>query len=109
MTKTKHPKKQIKASAHRSQRARTPRSQALPGLEEIVIPELEDAGGEYRDTRDRRMVLTEAEVGMKTGLLALMRKHGKTHYTFDGLEILVIPGEDDVKVRTVKKPKAPKE
>jgi hypothetical protein len=43
--------------------------------------------------------LTPEEVEKKAEVLALMKKHCKTNYKFNGLEITVIPGEEKVKVR----------
>jgi hypothetical protein len=84
-------------------RGRKPKSQALPGLEDHAIKPLEDVAESYAEIRDARMELTQREHETKSLALKLMAKYGKTIYRHNGVEIVVVPGEDDVKVR-VKKP-----
>ena len=76
----------------------------LPGAEDALIASLEACATEYATIRDARMVLTTQETDLKKRTLALMRKHARTHYQRDGIEITIIDGDASVKVR-VKKPK----
>jgi hypothetical protein len=96
-------KKQTKDKAHVAARGRKPKSQALPGLEDHAIKPLEDVAEKYAEIRDQRMELTQSEHELKALALKLMAKYDKTIYRHNGVEITVVPGEDDVKVR-VKKP-----
>jgi hypothetical protein len=48
------------------------------------------------------MELTEEEHTLKVHALKLMKKYEKTIYRHNGVEITVVPGEDDVKVRVKK-------
>jgi hypothetical protein len=82
---------------------RRPRQQDLPGTEDRAIKALEDIAASYADWRDRRMELTREEKELKSHVLRLMHKHGKTIYRHDGIEIRLVEGEEDVKVR-IKKP-----
>jgi hypothetical protein len=83
--------------------ARRPRAAALPGLEDHAIKPLEEVAENYAEIRDQRMELTQREHALKVHALKLMHKYEKTIYRHNGVEITVVPGEDDVKVR-VKKP-----
>jgi hypothetical protein len=85
--------------------ARAPRNADLPGMEERAIKPLEEIAAQYADIRDRRMALSEEEVALKTKAIQLMHKHKKTEYRHDGIEILLVTGDETVKVK-VKKPEA---
>jgi hypothetical protein len=92
-------KKTGTAAAINGKRAR---STPLPGMEDRGIKALDDVADNYADIRDERMDLTRREHELKVLALKLMKKHDKTIYKHDGIEITVIPGEDDVKVRVQK-------
>jgi hypothetical protein len=82
---------------------RRPRAQPLPGMDDRVIKPLEDVAADYADIRDTRIELAAREQALKIDALALMKKFSRTVYRHDGIEITIIPGEDDVKVK-VRKP-----
>lgn len=97
--------------AKKAARAKTPKPSkprpkdvALPGMENLRIPALEAVGREYADIRDDRMELTRRESEVKEKALRLMKQYGKTVYRRNGLEIRLVTGEDDIKVK-VKAPK----
>ena len=72
----------------------------LTGMEgNRKLQDLHDAAEDYVEIRDKRMKLTPEEVEAKAKVLALMHRHNKQNYKFNGLEITVIPGEEKVKVR----------
>jgi len=79
-----------------------PRPAPLPGMENSRIQALDDVAADYADIRDQRMELSTREHDLKVKALKLMHKHGKTIYKHDGIEINVVPGEEDVKVRVKK-------
>jgi hypothetical protein len=79
-----------------------PRTAALPGMEDHAIKPLEDVAEAYAEIRDERMQLTQREHDLKGNALKLMHKFGKTIYRHNGVEITVVPGEEDVKVRVKK-------
>jgi hypothetical protein len=74
-------------------------------MEDRAIKPLEDLAAEYADIRDRRMALSAEEVQLRTRTIQLMHKHKRTEYRHDGIEILLVPGDETVKVK-VKKPAA---
>jgi len=82
----------------------TPRGKTkrLPGMEDAVIDELEDAAREYANVRDERMELTKSETAEKEKLLGLMKKHDKKIYRHEDIEIKVVPEGETVKVRILK-------
>lgn len=72
-------------------------------MQDRAIKPLEDLAASYADVRDRRMELNKEEHELKAHTLKLMKKYEKTIYRHDGIEIRIVPGEEDVKVK-VKKP-----
>lgn len=81
------------------QRGKTER---LPGMQDPEIEELEDAAREYANIRDDRVLLLGKEVELKEELLGMMKKHGKTVYIHDGVEIKLVHEKESVKVKVVK-------
>jgi hypothetical protein len=71
-------------------------------MEDHAIKPLEDVAEAYAEIRDQRMELTQREHELKINALKLMRKYDKTIYRHNGVEITVVTGEDDVKVRVKK-------
>jgi hypothetical protein len=82
-----------------------PKAQALPGMEDRAIQGLEKLATEYAGIRDERIALNAQEADLKKRVRAEMKKHNRTRYAHDGIEIeLIAPsGEEDVKVRVPKK------
>lgn len=85
-------------------RARKPRPEQvdLPGTEDSAIKPLEDAAKRYAGIRDERMELNDQETKLKSNLIALMHKHGKTTYSRHGIVITLIPEAENVKVKVQK-------
>jgi hypothetical protein len=78
------------------------KTERLPGMDDAILEELEDAAREYANTRDDRMRLLEAEVELKASLLDLMKKNKKTFYKRDGITIQIVAKDETVKVKLVK-------
>lgn len=78
--------------------------QALPTMEHRVIKELEDAGAQYADIRDRRIALNAEEADLKKEVKSLMHKHKKTTYESATItiELQQPEGEETVKVKVKK-------
>jgi hypothetical protein len=76
-----------------------PRQQDLPGTEDRAIKPLEDVAAAYADLRDRRIELNREEAELKVHVKKLMHKYDKTIYRREGIEIRLIDGEEDVKVK----------
>jgi len=64
-----------------------PRQQRMPGTEDAAITELEDLAQEYVELRDERMKILAQEVEKKGQMLAAMKKHKRTTYNREGIEI----------------------
>ncbi len=79
-----------------------PRQARLPGTENPKIEALHGAAEEYAEIRDRRQELTKEESALKQSLLATMKKHHKTVYKYNGVEVRVIAENEKVKVRITK-------
>jgi hypothetical protein len=75
------------------------RSQPLPGMEHRTIRELDDLAHQYAEKRDARMEVGRDEKALKVSIITLMHKHQKTHYRHNGLEITLLPKDEDVKVK----------
>lgn len=75
------------------------RPQPLPGMEHRNISALEDLAHQYADKRDARMEVGREEMALKVSIITLMHKHQKTHYRHNGLEITLLPKDEDVKVK----------
>jgi hypothetical protein len=71
----------------------------LPGMADAAITELNQAALDYAEGRDERMEMTKREVELKTRLIGLLHKHGKTKYVYEDIEIELIPEGEKVRVR----------
>lgn len=80
-------------------RKKRPEQADLPGTEDSAIKPLEDAAKRYAKIRDERMELNTDEAKLKTSLITLMHKHGKTTYSRHGIVITLIPEGEKVKVK----------
>ncbi len=86
----------------RPERGSRPKNHDLPGMEDRAIKPLEEVAEAYAGIRDERMDLTRREHELKANALRLMKKYDKTIYRHDGIEMTVIQGEEDIKVRVRK-------
>ena len=85
-------------------KAKKPTNRALPGMEDHAIPELERLAQQYASIRDQRMELNREEITLKSTALAAMKKHKRAVYHHDGITVTVVPAEEGLKVKVVKKP-----
>lgn len=95
----------LKNGAEKKSRKKKAKQTEFPGMEQESIPEIEKAAEQYVEDRNARMLCLEDELKSKSKLLELMQVHGLTQYKFDGKIVKRVPGEDNVKVRTVKEDK----
>lgn len=79
-----------------------PRNQYLPGTDG-GIKALDDVAVSYADIRDKRIALNAEEHTLKDLARALMKKFEKTIYRRQGIEILLVARDEDVKVKVPKK------
>jgi hypothetical protein len=81
-----------------------------PGVERVVIKEVESAALEYMGLRDERMETLEEEVEAKKRLLEVMHanaerigkdRDGSMTYRFGDQMIILKPGKEEIKVKSV--------
>lgn len=75
------------------------KQEALPGMEDRELTDLEDAARNYVAVRDRRMALTDQEVDLKGVLLNAMHRHKRVKYHRDGILIEVKTEKETVRVK----------
>jgi hypothetical protein len=80
----------------------TPTNQELPGMEDRAIRPLEEVAASYAEVRDQRIALNADEHSLKQTALRLMKQHNKQIYRRNGIEIRIVPSEEDVKVKIAK-------
>lgn len=86
---------------------RKPKQNALPGMEDKKIKELDQAVEEYKENRDERMAASEREVESKKKLMSLMKAHKLTSYKSADYELQaeIVVEEEGVKVKKWHPPK----
>ena len=72
------------------------------GVAPKKIPKLEKLSDDFIDKRDSKALLAEEMTGIETQMLALMAEHGITRYRFGDQELILQPGKNHVKAKTVK-------
>lgn len=85
-----------------SGRLRQPRPAPLPGMENARIRPLDDICTSIAETREQMNTLRQEETGLETTALKLMRKHQKTAWRHAGVELIRVPGEEKLRVRTAR-------
>lgn len=83
-----------------------PKNQDLPGVEgegvsQKKIPAIEKAASKYVSVRDERMALTKKEVDARAVLINAMKENNTVLYRYDDMEVVLKPGDEKVKVRSV--------
>lgn len=73
------------------------------------IKEIDAAAERVKELTDSRMAVLRNEVEAREQLLALMKKHGKETYNYNGYEVEVVPGKERVKVKSQKEAEAARE
>lgn len=79
--------------------AKSPRPQALPGMEDAQIEVLEEKAREYADVRDSRIGLSQKEGELKKQLLDLMKAQEREHYQREGITIDIVHEKENLKVK----------
>lgn len=75
------------------------RPQRLPEMADAGITELDQLALEYVEVRDPRIALSKREGEIKKMLIAAMHKHKREEYVYEGTKIVLVPGEEKVKVK----------
>lgn len=81
-------------------RSQQPRQQAL--IEDARIKPLDDCAASIADVRDNMNELRGEEKGYLATARSLMHKYGKSVYKHAGVEIVLVPGDEKVRVRILK-------
>ncbi|HLX21654.1 MAG TPA: hypothetical protein VKR23_16025 [Gaiellaceae bacterium] len=79
-----------------------PRPRPLPGMENARIRGLDDICTSIAETREQMNGLRAEETGLESNALKLMRKHQKTSWRHAGVELVRVPGEEKLRVRTAR-------
>lgn len=83
-------------------RRRTPVDQSLPGMENRRIAPLDEICHSIADARSQINDLKADEAGFEQTALGLMRQHRKTTWRAHGVELVRVPGEEKLRVRTTR-------
>lgn len=86
----------------RPPKPRGPRSQALPGMEQVRSVKLDHLCESIGETREKMNELRGEEKGDKIAALKAMRERELTTYQHAGVELSRMPGEEKLRVRTTK-------
>lgn len=78
------------------------RSIPLPGLEQVRSQKLDNICESIADTREQMNTLRTEEKDEKRGALTTMREQNLTTYRHAGVELVRVPGEERLRVRTSK-------
>lgn len=78
------------------------RSIPLPGLEQVRSQKLDNICESIADTREQMNTLRTEEKDEKRGALTTMRERNLTTYRHAGVELVRVPGEERLRVRTSK-------
>ncbi len=82
--------------------ARKAKQGHFEGMEPPVILEIDQQAEEYVTFRDERMRLLKLEIEAQDKLLDLMKKNKLKTYQFDGADVIIVPGQEKVKVKRKK-------
>ena len=93
-------KKKAKSKARKASNVkRIPLQSSLPGMDDAKITAIETAALDYAEIRDKRQELTAEESSLKSELLNLMHKAGKTEYKRGSISVKIEIEKEKVKVR----------
>ena len=92
----KKPQRALKTAKPR--RATGPRTQALPGMEEVRYKDLDRVCESIAETREEINRYKGEENDLEQKALMSMRLHERTTYTFSGVTLVRVPGEEKLRV-----------
>ena len=75
------------------------KQKTLPGMEDRRVVGIERLALRCAEITDERAKLAEEESGLKTALLAEMKKAARKVYRHGSLEVSVVPKDEKVRVR----------
>ena len=71
-------------------------------MEDHHLLDLEEAALNYARVRDERMAMLKRELDLKDVLHQLMKRHQKTLYRVEEMEIKIVAKDETVKVKLLK-------
>jgi len=102
MAKRSKSAKVTKNTKKKSTPARRPRQVPLNGMEDVRIRSLDDCAASIAEIRDQMNDLRGQEADQLRRALTLMRKHERETWRAAGVELVRVPGEEKLRVRTSK-------
>jgi hypothetical protein len=81
---------------------RSPRTPPLPGMENARVRSLDEIAASIADCREQINELRGTAAGLEQRALKLMKKHNKTVWKHDGVELVLVPGDERLRVRLIK-------
>ncbi len=103
----KRARKQSRADVEKALKGplrKQPRMPPLPGMEDLRIKVLDDVCRSIAEVREAKNALRATEGDHLIAALKAMRKHEKTTWRHAGVELVRVPGEEKLRVRTSKEP-----
>lgn len=91
-----------KKAAKKVMRSASPRSQVLPGMEQVRNRSLDRICEGISDTRADKNRLIAEEKDLMNQAVTVMQKDTVSVYRYHGVELLLVPGDVHLRVRTVK-------
>ena len=92
--------RQVRATAKAARsRPKGPRSQALPGMEQVRNERLDGLCESIGDERERTNAAKTEEIGLKQSALQVMQRGDIHIYRHAGVELARVPGADKLRVR----------
>lgn len=79
-----------------------PRSQTLPGMEQVRIARLDNLCEAIAETRGEINDLKATEIGNEQAALKVMQANDVMAYKHGGVQLLRVPGDEKLSVRTSK-------
>lgn len=99
----KKPAPKAKASKPKPRpRTSSPRSQVLPGMEQVRNRSLDRICEGISDVRNDKNRLIAEEKDLMNQAVQVMTKDAMTVYRFSGVELVLVPGDVHLRVRTLK-------
>lgn len=96
------PRRELHSASRTERRPTRPRQVPLSGMEDVRIRGLDDCATSISEIREEMNKLRGQETDQLTIALKLMRKHERTTWRAAGVELVRVPGEEKLRVRTSK-------
>lgn len=98
----KQSRRTVDAALRRGSIRRRPRQASLAGMEDARIKPLDDIAATIAENREDMNKLRADDAGHLQTALGLMRRYNRTSWRAHGVELVRVPGEEKLRVRTTK-------